>query len=56
MEKLLTDQLMYSYLRNLEQIAKQNKNTEIYNLCSTGATIEGVNSLNSISELRRWLM
>tara|TARA_Y100001934_G_scaffold261051_1_gene333945 strand:- start:838 stop:2235 length:1398 start_codon:yes stop_codon:yes gene_type:complete len=54
--ELLTDQVMYSYLRNLEQIAKQNKNTEIYNLCSTGAAIEGANPLNSISELRRWLV
>ena len=54
--ELLTDQVMYSYLRNLEQIAKQNKNTKIYNLCSTGAAIEGANPLNSISELRRWLV
>ena len=53
---LLTDQLMYSYLRNLEQIAKQNKNTQIFNLCSRGAAIEGVNPLNSISELKRWLV
>ena len=54
--ELLTDQVMYSYLRNLEQIAKQNKNTEIYNLCSKGAKIKGANHLNSISELRRWLV
>lgn len=53
---LLTDQVMYSYLRNLEQIAKQNKNTQIFNLCSRGAAIEGVNPLNSISELKRWLV
>ena len=54
--ELLTDQVMYSYLRNLEQIAKQNKNTEFYNLCSTGAAIKGAKPLNSISELRRWLV
>ena len=54
--ELLTDQVMYSYLRNLEQIAKKNKNTEIYNLCSRGAAIEGANPLNSISELTRWLV
>jgi len=53
--EVFTDQVMYSYLRNLEQIAQQNKNTRIFNLCSQGATIEGVNPLNSISELKRWL-
>ena len=51
----ITDQVMYSYLRNLEEIASQRKKTQIYNLCSQGAAIEGVNSLNSISELKRWL-
>ena len=50
----ITDQVMYSYLRNLEEIANQQKNTRIYNLCSQGAAIEGINSLNSISELKRW--
>lgn len=50
----ITDQVMYSYLRNLEEIADQRKNTRIYNLCSQGAAIEGVNSLHSISELKRW--
>ena len=54
--EFLTDQVMYSYLRNIEQIAKQNKNTQIFNLCSRGAAIEGVNLLNSISELKRWLV
>ena len=51
---MLTDQLMYSYLRNLEEISMQNKNTRIYNLCSQGAAIEGVDPLYSISELKRW--
>ena len=50
----ITDQVMYSYLRNLEEIASQSKKTQIYNLCSQGAAIEGVNSLHSISELKRW--
>ena len=50
----ITDQVMYSYLRNLEEIADQRKNTRIYNLCSQGAAIAGVNSLHSISELKRW--
>jgi len=50
----ITDQVMYSYLRNLEEMASQLKNTRIYNLCSQGAAIEGVNSLHSISELKRW--
>ena len=54
--ELLTNQDMYSYLRNLEQIAKQNKNTNIYNLCSRGAAIEGIKSLSSISELSRWFV
>jgi hypothetical protein len=52
--EILTDQLMYSYLRNLEQIALQNKKTQIYNLCSQGAAIEGIDPLYSISELKRW--
>lgn len=51
----LTNQAMYSYLRNLEEIASQHKKTQIYNLCSQGAAIEGVYSLSSISELKRWL-
>ena len=50
----ITDQVMYSYLRNLEEIANQYKKTRIYNLCSQGAAMKGVNSLNSISELKRW--
>lgn len=52
--EILTDQLMYSYLRNLEEISIQNKNTRIYNLCSQGAAIEGTHHLYSISELKRW--
>ncbi len=52
----ITDQVMYSYLRNLEEIANQHKKTRIYNLCSQGAAIEGVNSLSSISELKRWFL
>ena len=51
----ITDQVIYSYLRNLEEIANQQKKTRIYNICSQGAAIEGINSLNSISELKRWL-
>jgi len=53
---LLTNQVMYSYLRNIEQLAIQNKETRIYNLCSQGAAIDGVNALNSISELKRWIV
>jgi hypothetical protein len=52
--EILTDQLMYSYLRNLEQISMQNKSARIYNLCSQGAAIDGIDSLYSISELKRW--
>jgi hypothetical protein len=52
--EILTDQLMYSYLRNLEEISMQYKNTRIYNLCSQGAAIEGIEPLYSISELKRW--
>ena len=51
---ITTDQVMYSYIRNLEEIASQHKKTRIYYICSQGAAIEGVNSLNSISELKRW--
>jgi len=53
---IITDQVMYSYLRNLEEIASQCKNTRIYNLCSQGAAIEGVKPLHSVSELRRWFL
>jgi hypothetical protein len=52
--EILTDQLMYSYLRNLEEISMKNKNTRIYNLCSQGAAIEGTQPIYSISELKRW--
>lgn len=51
-----TDQVMYSYLRNLEEIASQHKKIRIYNLCSQGAAIEGVKPLHSVSELRRWFL
>jgi len=52
--EILTDQLMYNYLRNLEQISMQNNKTQIYNLCSQGAAIDGIDPLYSISELKRW--
>lgn len=54
-KEIFTDQVMYSYLRNMEQIANQNRPTRIFNLCSQGAAIDCVDPLNSISELKRWL-
>lgn len=46
-----TSQLMYSYLRTLEQIAGAHPQTRVYNLCSHGALIENIHTLGSVSEL-----
>jgi len=54
--KIVTDQVMYSYLRNLEEIANEHKKTKIYNLCSQGAGLEGIQPVHSISELSRWFL
>ena len=54
--KIVTDQVMYSYLRNLEEIANEHKKTKIYNLCSQGARLEGIQPVHSISELSRWFL
>ena len=50
-----TNQTMYSYLRGIEQIAEVNSNRTIYNLCSHGAHIDHLKSLESVTELIRLL-
>lgn len=50
---LLTDQVMYSYLRNLEHIIQANPNIRVFNLYSHGAEIEHAPDLGSINEIRR---
>lgn len=54
--KVLTNQVMYSYLRTIEQIASQNPETKIYNLCSHGAKIDHVTSLGSVKEVLKFLV
>ncbi len=49
---LLTDQVMYSYLRTLEQIIKANPQTRVFNLYSHGTEIEQASSLGSMNELK----
>tara|TARA_B110000438_G_C15211089_1_gene392967 strand:- start:123 stop:494 length:372 start_codon:yes stop_codon:yes gene_type:complete len=49
---LLTDQVMYSYLRTLEQIIKANPGTRFFNLYSHGAKIEQASVLGSANELK----
>ncbi len=46
-----TNQTMYSYLRGIEQIAEVNPDRTIYNLCSHGAQMDHVSSLESVTEL-----
>ena len=48
---LLTDQVMYSYLRTLEHIIKANPDTRFFNLFSHGAEIEKAEALGSANEL-----
>jgi hypothetical protein len=50
---LLTDQVMYSYLRTLEHIIKANPDTRVFNLYSHGAEIEQAPVLGSANELKR---
>lgn len=49
---LLTDQVMYSYLRTLEHIIEANPGTRIFNLFSHGAEIERAPVLGSVNELK----
>lgn len=50
---LLTDQVMYSYLRTLEHIIEANPDTRVFNLLSHGAEIEQAPVLGSANELKR---
>jgi hypothetical protein len=49
---LLTDQVMYSYLRTLEHIIQAHPDTRVFNLYSHGAEIEGAPVLGSINEIK----
>ena len=49
---LITDQVMYSYLRTLEHIVKANPQTRVFNIHSHGTEIEQVPSLGSMNELK----
>jgi hypothetical protein len=50
---LLTDQVLYSYLRTLEHIIQANPDTRVFNLFSHGAEIEDARILGSLNELKR---
>ena len=49
---LITNQVMYSYLRTLEHIIKANPKTRFFNLLSHGAEIEKAKVLGSANELK----
>ena len=49
---LLTDQVMYSYLRTLEHIIEANPGTRVFNLFSHGAEIKQASVLGSVNELK----
>ena len=48
--KTTTDQILYGYLRNIEQLAEANPETSFYNLFPHGAKINRVSPLGSINE------
>jgi len=50
-ETVLTSQSMFSYKRNLEQIALQRPEVPIFNLCSHGAELENTTPLGSVNEM-----
>lgn len=50
-QDITTNQVLYSYLRNIEQIAQVHPETRIYNLRSHGARIDHVPLLGSINYL-----
>ena len=52
---LLTDQVMYSYLRTLEHIIRANPGTRVFNLYSHGAEIEQAPVLGSINEIKHFV-
>ncbi|MFQ5672502.1 MAG: motility associated factor glycosyltransferase family protein [Nitrospinales bacterium] len=53
--QLVTNQVLYSYLRNIEQIAEVSPETRLYNLFPHGARIEHVAPLGSINEMLKLL-
>jgi len=49
--EILSNQLLYNYLRNIEELAAERSETKIYNLWSHGAQIKQTDSIGSYSEL-----
>lgn len=49
--KIFTNQMMYSYLRNIEQMARAHPKIKIHNLRTHGARIENLISLGSINDI-----
>jgi hypothetical protein len=49
--EVLSNQLLYNYLRNIEELATEHSETKIYNLWSHGAQIKQTGSIGSYSEL-----
>ncbi len=54
-QNVITNTILYSYLRTLEQIIQSSPHTQIYSLCSHGAAIENVIPLGSINELMHFI-
>lgn len=54
-QNIPTNQMMYSYLRNIEQLAEAHPKTQIRNLCNHGARIENIPPLGSINEIIKLL-
>ncbi len=49
--EILSNQLLYNYLRNIEELAAKYQRVKIYNLWSLGAHIKQTGSVGSYSEL-----
>ncbi len=49
--EILSNQLLYNYLRNIEELAVARPETKIYNLWSHGAQIKQTDSVGSYSEI-----
>ena len=54
-QKIFTNQMMYSYLRNIEELAESHPKTQIHNLHPQGAHIKNVASLGSITDIMKLL-
>ena len=54
-KKIPTHELLYLYLRQIEEIISRYSGRAVYNFMSEGARIKGVERLGSLEELRRIL-